>query len=92
MKVYRVIKPFSSRFGDWNIGDRFFQEPYDSVPGTHNYYPGNGSYALWDKEGHWPNILDYLEFIEETDKPKEYFIRPIYTQEQWDKKNQSPNQ
>lgn len=82
MEIYSVTHPFKTTFGNWVVGDRFYKEPYNSVPGTNNYYPLNGSYPLWDR--HIPDIENFMSKTAETDRPKEYFIDKIYTQEQWD--------
>ena len=77
MEIYECIKPFSTNFGSWKIGDKFYKEPYESVEGTNNYYPFNGSYPLWDRN---IQMGDILRKIEDTDEPKEYYINKVYSQ------------
>lgn len=66
---------------DYNIGDKFYKEPYESVIGTNNYFGFDGGYAVWDR--HIP-MDEYGHVLENTNKPKEYFINKIYSQFQLD--------
>ena len=80
--VYEIIKPLRTNMHSFNIGDRLYKEPYDFMDmGGNHYYPFSGGYSLWDKQ---IDVENYAHKIFDTDKPKEYYIDRIYTQEQVD--------
>lgn len=93
MKIYQLKKDWSYCIGNGGIGflmryekgDRFFKPSDESKYSTigPDYFPENGSYAVSERDD-FKFVDEYFELIGETDKPKEYFINPKYTQEQVD--------
>ena len=83
MRIFKFKKDLHTNLGNHKIGERVF-EGEEAIPLEYEvYYPENGGYPL--KENSWFKFVDeYLEFVGETDKPKEYFIEKVYTQEQMD--------
>lgn len=92
MKVYRLKKDWGYGIGngsnisfrmDYKEGDRFFKptdiSEYKTIGPT--YFPENGSYGVSEREN-FKFVDEYFEFVEETDKPIEYFTQKIYTEYQ----------
>jgi hypothetical protein len=77
MEVYKVHTDIRTNLGSHKVGELLFKEPYDSVPGTNNYYPMSGGYPMWDRN---IDVILYAEKAFDTDKPKEYFINKKYSQ------------
>lgn len=80
MEVYKFVKPLFTNMGNHLVGERIFNQD-GTAEGTNNYYPENGGYPIWDRN---IPVMDYVEFVEEVDKPLEYFTQRIYTQCQVD--------
>lgn len=93
MKVYKLKKDWSYVIGNSGVGfimkykegDLFFKPTDESKYKTigPDYFPQNGSYAVSERED-FKFVDEYFELIEETDKPKEYYIDKVYTQFQVD--------
>ncbi len=95
MKIYKLKKDFRHGLGNGERiaidlsnkkGERFFKPTDKSEYSTigPDYFPENGSYPISERED-FKFVDEFLEFIEETDKPKEYYLHKKYTQEQVDK-------
>lgn len=91
-KIYRLKKNWGHGLGygkgividtSNKKGERFFGIPNESFPETMMYYPENGGYAVWERDD-YKFVDEYFELIGESDKKPDYFINPIYTQEQMD--------
>jgi len=64
------MKPIKTNLGSYEIGDRFYGEPYEHSEGGMIFYG-------IEKQGYpLTRIVDSLELIEETDKPREYYTPP----------------
>lgn len=86
MKIFKLKKDFRSNLHRLRIGTRFFEEVKTEGPSKVSFYhPENGGYAMWERDD-YKFVDEYFEFVGETDKPKEYFINKVYTQEQFDNK------
>jgi len=81
-----------------NKGDLFYEEieedknwPNGKVTYCIFYYPFKGGYPIWERDYGNDNpdsfyfVDEYLEFVSETDKPKEYFLNKKYSQSEVDK-------
>jgi hypothetical protein len=89
-KIVRLVKEISCSAGYggmscWTThlaGSLFYVEPYKHIQGTNSYHPFSGGYCVWDRH---VDMESCTELVEETDKPKEYYINKIYSQYDLDK-------
>lgn len=89
MKIYKLKKDWSYMIGndgfgflmEYKQGDLFYKPTDESEYKTigADYYPANGSYAVSERQD-FKFVDEYFEFVETTDKPKEYYINKKYTQ------------
>ena len=79
-------------------GDLFYQEikedmnwPNGKVTYNTLYHPFSGGYPMWERDYGKDNpesfyfVDEFLEFVEETDKPKGYYLDKKYSQAEVDK-------
>ncbi len=80
--VYEITKPLRTNFHTFSGGEKLYKEPLNTHGLTgNNYYPFSGGYPLWDKQ---IDVENYATKIFDTDKPREYYIDKVYTQERMD--------
>jgi len=80
-EIFVIKKDLVTNLGTRRVGEKLYRESYDITEGSHLYYPMSGGYPIWDVN---IPVLDYAEFVEETNNPKEYYINKVYSQFEMD--------